>query len=352
MSAADATPALPAILLGDARERLADIPAAAVQCCVTSPPYFGLRDYGVDGQIGLEATPEAYIAELVDVFRGVRHVLRDDATLWLNLGDSYAGSWGAQSRGAEYPGTLEGGSMLSARQIQAHPKRERTGSLKRTPGLKSKDLIGIPWAVAFALRADGWYLRSAVVWHKPNPMPESVKDRPTSAYEMVFLLAKSESYFYDADAIREEATGKTPHDLTGGRYAPPGQAPHTGSRKSRKRGLPPRHAQYASSDQSGLDAAPRGAGRNARNVWTIAPKPFKEAHSATFPPDLAERCIKAGSRPGDLILDPFFGAGTTGLVAQRLWRRYVGIELNPEYVALAEARIAADGACLTEELLA
>lgn len=337
------------IITGDCRDTLRLLPDQSVHCVVTSPPYFGLRDYGVAGQIGLEPTPEDFVAEMVDVFREVRRVLRNDGTLWLNLGDSYAGSLGAQSRGnttGEPKSTITGASMLSARQIIAHPKgKTHTGSLKNTPGLKPKDLIGIPWRVAFALQTDGWYLRSDIIWHKPNPMPESVTDRPTSAHEHIFLLSKSERYFYDADAIAEEGSN-TSH---GG--APTDAGPKTqgirrdggvlGIAATRKRGVPPRHSQYASSDQSGLDDVQRGR-RNKRNVWTVATRPFREAHFATFPPDLIEPCILAGCPAVGTVLDPFGGAGTTGLVADRCGRDAILMELNPEYAAMTERRISKD----------
>lgn len=335
------------ILTGDCRQVLRSLPDASVQCCVTSPPYFGLRDYGVDGQIGLEPTPDNFVAEMVSVFREVRRVLRDDGTLWLNLGDSYAaGGMGAGSgKQLTNRGTSAGGHMNKPR--------------KAPSGLKPKDLVGIPWRVAFALQADGWYLRSAIVWAKPNPMPESVTDRPTSSYEMVFLLSKSERYFYDADAIREEEAVPDWDDgsrVFGGVNKAGANIQH-GERTTgrlaerRKRGLPPKHQQYESSDQSGLDAVGRGGGRNARNVWTIATRPFPEAHFATFPPELAERCIKAGCPAGGTVLDPFGGAGTTGLVADRLQRNAILIELNPTYAEMAERRIRSEAGMLSSVYL-
>ena len=466
------------IVVGDCREKLRELASESVHCVVSSPPYFGLRDYGVAGQIGLEPTPEAYVAEMVAVFREVRRVLRGDGTLWLNLGDSYAGPWGAQSRGQQ-EGVV---GTLSAHQIAAHPKGQTgTGSLKNTPGLKAKDLIGIPWRVAFALqqpyytgrilqerdrvwlaamvdgegcfyihkrkagadsgarftKADGtesvylrnsdsyapafevantceaivrrcaeisgcgsvtrqdkdrrqplyrwtvrcddakgiareiypylvakqqqcriicgapangpkaeagwlglkalhsgstteadfpeppsmlepgWYLRSEIVWSKPNPMPESVTDRPTSAHEKIFLFAKSARYFYDAAAVREAGRG-------GGRF--------NGS------------VDYAAGDRN--DAGRRDVAvaedRNLRNVWTVPSQPFADAHFATFPPALIEPCIKAGCPVGGTVLDPFGGAGTTGLVADRLGRDAILVELNPTYAEMARRRIAGD----------
>lgn len=295
------------VLHGDCREFLKTLEPASVQCCVTSPPYYGLRDYGVDGQIGLEHSPDEYVAQMVEVFRGVRRVLRDDGTLWLNLGDSYnahSGQRKATDKAGAKQATNRGAVGIGSRSVE---------------GLKPKDLIGIPWRVAFALQADGWWLRSAVVWAKPNPMPESVMDRPTSAYEMVFLMAKQERYFYDADAIAEQSLSpvqqrKRENGLSVVEQKAQGGAPNCGVRDV----------------------------RNARNVWTIATQPYSGAHFATMPPDLAERCIKAGSKPGDTVLDPFGGAGTTGLVADRLNRNAVLIELNPEYAGLAKERIQGD----------
>ena len=338
------------ILQGDCRDVLLTLPNSSVNCVVTSPPYFGLRDYGVDGQMGLESSPAEYVAGMVGVFHEVRRVLRDDGTLWLNLGDSYAGSWGAQSRehaGKHAPNV----SALSANQVKAAKRRANgTGSIPPGSGLKPKDLIGIPWMVAFALRADGWYLRKDIVWHKPNARPESVTDRPTSAHEYLFLLSKSERYYYDADSIREEESVPDWDDgsrVFGGVNKHGANAQHgdrtTGRRATaRKRGLPPRHAQYESSDQRGLDDVGRGSGRNKRSVWTVATHPYKEAHFATFPPKLIEPCILAGCPTGGTVLDPFGGAGTTGLVADRLRRNAILIELNPEYAAMANRRIAGD----------
>lgn len=308
------------VIGGDVREKLAELDAGSVQTCVTSPPYWGLRDYGHAGQIGLEPTPDAYVSALVAVFALVRRALADDATVWLNLGDSYAGSWGAQSRpnGTDEGSTLGGGSMLSARQIQAHPKGTHVGSLKNTPGCKPKDLIGIPWLVAFALRADGWYLRQDIIWAKPNPMPESVTDRCTKSHEYIFLLSKSARYFFDAAAIQE------PGVYPAGTMAAKGSV--TRSKTPFVNGRPPEYKEYTGT-------------RNKRSVWTVTTQPYPEAHFATYPEDLIQPCILAGSRPGDLVLDPFTGSGTTGVVAIRQQRRFVGIELNAEYVQLARRRI-------------
>lgn len=302
------------LLVGDCREHLQFLPSESVHCCVTSPPYFGLRDYGVEGQLGLEATPDEFVAGMVEVFREVRRVLRDDGTLWLNIGDSYAGSWGAQGR-RETPATL------SRAQIINHPKRaSNTGSV-RGYGCKPKDLIGIPWLLAFALRSDGWFLRQEIIWHKPNPMPESVRDRCTKAHEQIFLFTKNERYYFDHEAIAEEA--KFPAGAGNKRsYQIPGQRP---------------------GENSNLGGSVHKIGprekRNKRSVWSVTTKPCKEAHFATFPPDLIEPCILAGSPPGGTVLDPFFGAGTTGMVAVKHGREVIGIELNPEYADIAYKRV-------------
>lgn len=331
------------IIIGDARKKLLGMPDGSVQCCVTSPPYFGLRDYGVDGQMGLEDTPDEFVAGMVAVFREVRRVLRDDGTLWLNIGDSYAGSWGAQGHGSSPS------SAMSRHQIRNHPQKlTQTGAIKGA-GIKAKDLIGIPWMLAFALRADGWYLRQEVIWHKPNPMPESVRDRCTKSHESLFLLSKRPQYYFDAEAIAEDrVSDEDANGFRGGCYVS-GEIDNggLGKRKAvgnkRVRGLPPRHAQYLeSSDQSGLDSVGRGQGRNKRSVWSVATQPFGEAHFATFPPALIEPCILAGCPVGGTVLDPFGGAGTTGLVAERLGRNAMLIELNPDYAEMARRRIRAD----------
>ena len=300
----------PEILVGDVRQMLAYLPDRVVQCCVTSPPYYGLRDYGVDGQIGLEQSPAEYVAQMVAVFAEVRRVLRDDGTLWLNLGDSYAndGKWGGSS-GGKHVGALHGNSGI--------------GRQKQTTGAKSKDLLGIPWRVAFALQADGWYLRSDIIWHKPNPMPESVTDRPTSAHEHVFLLTKSSTYFYDHEGMKEPAA-----------YPGDDRARRRDTRKESDEGCPDGGSRARTGN-------PTGETRNIRNVWTITTKPFRGAHFATMPLDLAERCVTGGSLPGSIVLDPFAGAGTTGVAAKKLGRRFIGVELNPEYAAMAKARIEA-----------
>lgn len=306
------------IRVGDCRAILQSLPSQSVQMCVTSPPYFGLRDYGVEGQIGLEQTPDEFVAELVAVFQEVRRVLRDDGTLWLNLGDSYAGS----GKGRNADGSHQDGGK------QGTNKGTIVGSLVKTkaPDCKNKDLIGIPWRVAFALQADGWYLRQDIIWHKPNPMPESVTDRCTKAHEYIFLLSKSERYYFDSAAIAEEATGRDPGNTS----------PH-------------KHAgQPMSETKANLTEIGPRLTRNKRSVWSVPVRPFSGAHFATFPPDLIEPCIRAGSKAGDVVLDPFGGAGTTGLVANRLGRDGLLIELNPAYAMLAEQRIASDSPLFAE----
>jgi DNA modification methylase len=315
------------IRTGDCRELLRAMPAASVQTCVTSPPYFGLRDYGVAGQIGLEQTPDEYVAQMVDVFREVRRVLRDDGTLWLNLGDSYLGGGGFAPDAPCNKARAEGDPSAWGKFNPAGMNRmasKQSAKPKRLAGLKPKDLIGIPWRVAFALQADDWYLRQDIIWHKPNPMPESVRDRCTKAHEYVFLMSKRERYYYDAAAISEPAThaGKV--------------LDYTGEQKNNK------------ADPDLQRTAPRGRKieigdtRNRRSVWSITSEPFSGAHFATMPPALAELCVKAGSKPGDTVLDPFGGAGTTGLVADRLQRSAILLELNPQYADMARERVRAD----------
>lgn len=261
------------VLVGDARERLRALPAGCVRCCVTSPPYWGLRDYGIAGQIGAEPSLTDYLHHLVLVFREVRRVLADDGTLWINIGDSYTSggrTWRAPDR--------------------KNPARAMTYRPDTPPGLKPKDLIGVPWRLAFALQDDGWYLRADVIWNKPNAQPESVRDRPTQAHEYLFLLSRSERYHYDVDAMREPAVG--------------------------------------------------GGLRRRRSVWSVPTEPYAGAHFAVFPPALVEPCILGGTAPGDLVLDPFFGSGAVGEACVRTGRRCLGIELKPEYAALAQQRLA------------
>ena len=274
--------------------------------CVTSPPYYGLRDYGgEEKQIGMEQTPEEYIQQLVEVFRLVRDNLTDDGTLWVNIGDSY---YNYRSDG-NYPKQ----TVSKTRQDLPTKTPVRGNKLE---GLKSKDLIGIPWMLAFALRADGWYLRQDIIWHKPNPMPESVKDRCTKAHEYIFLLSKNKNYYYNNEAIKEPAKDWGTRDRSNGKYHNPGSGlvPHSGLTKSYER-------------------------KNKRSVWSVTKKPYKGAHFATFPPDLIEPCILAGSEPGDIILDPFMGSGTTAMVAKQHGRYYMGCELHEDYGELIKNRV-------------
>jgi len=301
------------ILVGDCRFTLKDLPDRSVHTCVTSPPYFGLRDYGMDDQIGLEQTPEAFVAQLVDVFREVKRVLRDDGTLWLNLGDSYA----SYRDGKATPDTTRGDSEGTL--VPKGSAKNRMASTFAGSSVKHKDLIGIPWRVAFALQADGWYLRQDIIWHKPNPMPESVTDRCTKAHEYIFLLSKSPKYYFNHEAIKEpsvqpERSGKLERSFSTGN-------PDAVLRQDVGR------------------AVMRTETRNKRSVWTVTTKPFKGAHFATFPQDLIEPCILAGCPEGGTVLDPFGGAGTTGLVASRHGRNAILCELNPEYAEIARIRI-------------
>jgi DNA modification methylase len=296
------------VYCGDCLEILPLLPAESVNCCVTSPPYWGLRDYGTDGQLGLESTPEAYVTKMVAVFREVRRVLRDDGTVWLNLGDSYNGSGGVGGNGKQHTNQ---GSV------------DRPDNRAGWSGLKPKDLVGIPWRVAFALQADGWYLRQDIIWHKPNPMPESVTDRCTKAHEYIFLLSKSSKYFYDADAIKE---------------------PVSGTAHARGHGVHPKSTEPGSGikQNSSFSAAVKGLvdERNKRSVWTVGTKPYPGAHFATFPPELIAPCIMAGCPEGGTVLDPFTGSGTTAAVAQKNGCKFVGCELNPEYIELIKKRFA------------
>lgn len=376
------------IITGDCRDVLRTLPDRSIHCVVTSPPYFGLRDYGVDGQIGLEPTPSEFVAEIVAVFRELRRVLRDDGTLWLNLGDSYSGGGGFSP---DTPSNL-GGAKQTTQSSRLYKGRSPTH------GLKPKDLIGIPWRVAFALQDDGWYLRQDIIWSKPNPMPESVTDRCTKAHEYLFLLSKSQRYHFDAEAIAERVAeasiARLAQDVEGqvGSTRVPGKT--NGAMKAvgrpqalraaelaRERGLTQAHIDAIRS--SGIADAGKalvtttGAGRNTdeikrlaaeakqalggyyreflmsgtrnkRSVWEVATMPFKEAHFATFPPALVEPCILAGCPKNGTVLDPFGGAGTTGLVADRLQRDAILIELNPIYAGLARRRITGDAPLFAE----
>ena len=334
------------VQFGDCRDTMRAWAAAGVkaQMCVTSPPYFGLRDYGHAGQIGLEQTPEEYIAAMVEVFRCVRDVLADDGVLWLNIGDSYNAHPGQRKTTDK-----AGDKQQTVRGAQAAPSRS-------VDSLKPKDLIGIPWRVAFALQADGWYLRQDIIWHKPNPMPESVRDRCTKAHEYMFLLSKSERYFFDSDAIKEQSViddirrpygSKGAWDLDGRpeEQRPNGKPRGKGGKNAFRGQGHFRIADTGPANREGRDMADVGAGetRNRRSVWTVPTQPYNGAHFATFPPALIEPCILAGSRPGDVVLDPFFGSGTTGMVAQNLGRRWLGCELNPAYGPLQDERLAQQG---------
>lgn len=336
------------VITGDALEKLRELPNESVQCCVTSPPYWGLRDYGTEGQLGLEKTPEEYVLKMVEVFSEVRRVLKSDGTCWLNLGDSYAQQRGGRSEGS-HDGAVGRGDAPN------------NGSVSPPPGLKPKDLCGIPWMVAFALRADGWWLRQDIIWAKPNPMPESVTDRCTKAHEYLFLLTKSARYFYDADTIKETSNtndirrpysskgswdldgrpdeqrhGGEPRCFNGSKFNTGKTAEHQLHRSS----LSPRvNGNLPGRDDNGAACnKPDQELRNKHSVWTVTTQPYPEAHFATYPPDLIKPCIMAGSRPGDVVLDPFAGSGTTGMVALELGRKAILIELNSVYVKLIEQR--------------
>ena len=295
------------ILFGDCRKTLCAFLPQSARTCVTSPPYYGLRDYGgEDSQIGQEKSPEEFIDELVKVFREVRNVLTDDGTCWVNLGDSYY-----NYRPGSQAYVKQTVSKTNQDLPESSPKRGT-----KLEGLKEKDLIGIPWMFAFAMRADGWYLRQDIIWHKPNPMPESVRDRCTKAHEYIFLFSKQKKYFYDNEAIKEPATDWGTRDRSKGKYKVNdyGQTPHSGLTKSYEK-------------------------KNKRSVWSVTKKPYKGAHFAVFPPELIEPCILAGSEKGDTILDPFMGSGTTAMVAKKLDRHYIGCELHENYGNLIEERV-------------
>ena len=351
------------VIVGDCRSVLRDLASMKfrAQCCVTSPPYFGLRDYGHQDQIGLEPSPDNFVQTMVEVFRLVWDVLADDGTLWLNMGDSYAGS-GRGGNPTKESSTLQGGqfsqvaSMVPRTMPMVESRRRDNEPIPRSdlrrPGLKPKDLMWMPWRVAFALQADGWHLRQDIIWHKPNPMPESVTDRCTKAHEYIFLLSKHEKYYCDMEAIVEPVAvstfmDKRSHDdeYEAGRpeRGYPGQASKGGGmlkrsgNKSRKDGIDRGCPADSSSNLCG--SVPwAGNVRNKRSVWTVSTKPYAGAHFATFPPDLIEPCILAGAPVGGMVLDPFNGAGTTGLVCMKHARHYTGIELNPAYAALTEER--------------
>ncbi|MCQ1993676.1 MULTISPECIES: site-specific DNA-methyltransferase [unclassified Pseudomonas] len=306
------------ILVGDCIEMMRTLPDQSVHTCITSPPYFGLRDYGVDGQIGLEASPREFIESLVAVFREVRRVLRDDGTLWVNLGDSYAS--GGRGGGGRYMAERGDGAWRG--------KGDAVGWRSAPAGWKHKDLLGLPWRLAIALQDEGWYLRQDIIWHKPNPMPESIKDRCTKAHEYLFLLSKSPRYYFDQDAIREPARAQ----------AAPESASRRNSFARETKYTDGEHGQTAQ-HRTGRDDVDYDETRNKRSVWTVATASFKGAHFATFPPDLIRPCVLAGSPRGGMVLDPFGGAGTTSLVAMQEGRQSVICELNPEYAALARQRL-------------
>jgi DNA modification methylase len=319
-----------ALLCGDCLALLRKIPSNSVNCCVTSPPYFGLRDYGMDGQIGLEQTPDEYISKLVEVFREVKRVLRDDGTLWLNLGDSYAGS----GRGLMGDGTPS--DRGNAKQGTNRGTTVGVFTKPDTTGLKQKDLIGIPWRVAFALQADGWYLRQDIIWHKPNPMPESVKDRCTKAHEYIFLLSKSPKYYFDSEAIKEPYSDSYLKDKRHGNA----KTKHENWKDYSSQGT---NVQTPTQLHDNMFSKDLGTGKNKRSVWTVTTKPFKGAHFATFPPDLIEPCVLAGCPENGVVIDPFNGAGTVGVVSFKNNRNYVGVELNPEYCRITVERWAKNG---------
>ena len=303
------------ILSGDNINTLKTLPDNFVDCCITSPPYYGLRDYGIDNQIGLEETPEKYVEKLVDVFREVRRVLREDGTLWINIGDSYAGSG-------------KGGQSEDKRSESWQPTYPNKG---KKYGLKSKDMIGIPWLLAFALRADGYYLRQDIIWHKPNVMPESVTDRCTKSHEYIFLLSKNANYYYNNEIIKENCSKECVDDFLRRK---------TLDNKNKGQGI------YKETRpdlcRSREDYMPADFKRNKRDVWIVNTKPNPNAHFATYPEELITPCILAGSREGGIVLDPFMGSGTTAVTALKLLRKYIGCEINPEYIKIAEERIASE----------
>ena len=307
------------IYQGNVIDRLKDLDDNSIQCVVTSPPYWGLRDYGVDNQLGLEETPEEFVDNLVVVFKEVKRVLREDGTLWLNLGDSYAGN-----------------NSRASQNGRAGFGNKREGVFNNVSGnLKVKDLVGIPWRVAFALQSDGWYLRQDIIWHKPNPMPESVTDRCTKSHEYIFLMTKSSNYYYDSDSISEKAKYYNIKGMDSTGY----KDPHSFNGKHKNLMDKGQNVHSMHVKRSLGQGEPNTEGkRNKRSVWKINTKPYKEAHFAVFPEELPTLCIKAGSKENDIVLDPFFGSGTTGWVAQRLKRKWIGIELNPEYIKIAEKR--------------
>ena len=313
------------VIHGNSEEILKTLPDKFVDCCITSPPYYALRDYGIDGQIGLEDTPEEYVQKLVNVFQEVKRVLKDDGTLWLNIGDSY---WGSGSRGWDFTGRITDHSVIqqgSKGTVNLSNVPKLVG--KSDTGVKNKDLIGIPWLLAFALRNDGWYLRQDIIWHKPNPMPESVTDRCTKAHEYIFLLSKKPKYYFDYTAIQEPCVIQKPSEhirFGGNKY---------GDNEDKKYAIYSGDEYHPKVERDGEYIV-----RNKRDVWTVKPSRSKEAHFATFPEELIKPCVLAGCRMGGVVLDPFFGSGTTGRVATEYGRNYIGIELNTEYIDMAHRR--------------
>lgn len=346
------------ILTGDWIEQMRTLESASVQCCVTSPPYWGLRDYKHLKQAGQENMPEKYVANLVDGFREVWRVLKSNGTLWLNLGDCYAGSGcggnPADSEFQKQASNRGSNDLVRSKRIPRGSGRWEGGN-NPAVNCKPKDLVGIPWMAAFALRSDGWYLRCDIIWNKPNPMPESVTDRPTRAHEYLFLLSKSKKYYYDHEAIKDPPSpdlikqiedGYNGHAIKDYIGATVQDASATKSRIisgyrnriDKQSGHGRRYNGFNDKWDALTPAEQALCGRNKRSVWTVAPANFREAHFATYPPALIKPCILAGSKPGDTILDPFFGSGTTGMVALELGRKCIGIELNPEYAEIAKHR--------------
>jgi len=328
------------ILCCDVLEGLKQLDENSIDCCVTSPPYFGLRDYGVDGQIGLESTPEEYVQKMVEVFREVRRVLKLEGTLWLNLGDSYCGSSNKGDTEGEKQRTNKGGSWVGNDSLATHKAKIN--------GYKTKDLIGIPWMVAFALRADGWYLRQDIIWAKPNPMPESVTDRCTKSHEYIFLLSKSQKYYYDAEAIAEPVAKSTVLRLSQDIENQAGSDRVPRKTNGAMKAAAPRYGGKKYTEDTAVfnrtksgNAHDMHDNRNKRSLLTLSTQPYKEAHFATFPEKLTEPCILAGCPKGGIALDPFFGSGTTGKVAIKHGRNFIGIELNPKYVKIADKRLSA-----------
>jgi len=314
------------VICGDAQSVLRTFPNECIDMCCSSPPYWGLRDYGVDGQLGLEKTPEEYVAKMVEIFGEVKRVLKPEGTLWLNLGDTYSSHKDCKSIGQTL---AKGTNRETAHEIDKGKSHSRNTKALKSCGLKNKDLIGIPWRVAFALQADGWYLRQDIIWHKPNPMPESVRDRCTKAHEYIFLLSKQPKYYCDMEAIKEDAKDAESYSGRRERNAP--QMYHADRKNCSQSGSVKENGKLTSGQ-----TYPKV---NKRSVWTVTTKPYSEAHFATFPPDLIEPCILAGCPKGGVVLDPFMGAFTTALVAYQQRRNYIGCELSPAYIKLGEKRI-------------